>query len=219
MSIKSELQGSFLAGLLLVAPLAVTIVVLQFVVVRLGTLLNPVVEGTRLTNYTGGVQPAAQLLAALLLALTVTLLGFLAQRSIGQRLFGGFDRLVGIVPLVSTIYTGVRQVATALTNRSSQFERVVLVEYPQTDIYALGFVTAESPEAIASVVGEPAVHVFAPNSPNPTGGKLLVVPESRVHPTTLSVRRGLRLVMTTGVAETEADVAALDDADGSAAPQ
>lgn len=203
MTIRAELRRSFVAGLLLVAPLAVTLLVVRLSLSYLTGVLDPFVVTTGLTAYTQNDLLLAQVLAAVVLAAGVVGLGYLAQRSVGQRLFGGFDRLVGIVPLVSTVYTGVRQVASAMADRESRFESVVLVEYPRLGVYSIGFVTAESPEVAAAVAGEPTYNVFVPNSPNPTAGRLVLVPESRIHETDLNVGRGIRLIVTTGIAGSE----------------
>lgn len=203
MSIRAELRRSFVAGLLLLAPLAVTFLVVRLSLSYLADVLDPFVATTGLAAYTSNDQLLAQVVAAVVLAAAVIALGYVAQRSLGQRLFGGFDRIVGIVPLVSTVYTGVRQVASAMSSRESRFESVVLVEYPRLGVYSLGFVTGESPDVVAAVAGEPAYNVFVPNSPNPTGGRLVLVPESRIHHTDLPVGRGIRLIVTTGIAGSE----------------
>lgn len=208
MEIRTELRRSFLAGLVLVAPLAITLFVGQLAVRYLSDLLDPVVRVGGLASYTGNIQLLAQGLAAVLLAGIVVALGFIAQRQVGRRLFGGFDRLVAFVPLVSTVYSSVRQVGEALENRASKYEAVVLVEYPRLGVYSLGFVTGDAPTDATTVAGEPVHNVFVPNSPNPTAGNLILVPESRVHETTLSVRRGLRLIVTTGIADSRAELEA-----------
>lgn len=104
MSLSGRLRASFVTGLLLVTPLAVTLFVLQFVFVRTTGLLNPLVRATRLTTYTGTVEVVAQMLAALSIAAGITLLGYLASWGIGRRLFGGVERAIRLVPLVRTAY-------------------------------------------------------------------------------------------------------------------
>jgi len=120
--------------------------------------------------------------------------------------FGVVDRLVSLVPLVSVVYTGVRQVSDALTERDTRFRRVVLVEYPRLDVYSLGFITGEGPDVADEVSGESTSTVIVPHSPNPTVGHLIVVPESTLHGTEMSVRRTIRLLVTTGVAESADDL-------------
>jgi uncharacterized membrane protein len=199
MSLSGRLRASFVTGLLLVAPLAVTLFVLQFVFVRTTGLLNPLVRATRLASYTGNVQVIAQLLAALLIAGGITLLGYLASRRLGARLFGGVERAIRLVPLVRTVYFGVRQVSESLVQRSAGYDAVVLVEFPREGVYAVGFVTNEAPETTRRVTGEDLYTVFLPNSPNPTAGTLALVPDADVHEVDMSVRRGLRLLVTTGL--------------------
>ena len=55
----------------------------------------------------------------------------LAQWSVGRHLFGNLGRTVNSVPLVSTIYPAVKQVATSPVDRDSEYESGVLVEYPR----------------------------------------------------------------------------------------
>lgn len=199
MGLVSRFKSSFLAGLLLLAPLAVTAFVLQFAFVRLFGVLEPIVTATRLADYTANIQIAAQVLAIVLIVLFIVAIGFLADLSVGARLFGGFDRLIGLVPMVSVIYSGVRQVGNALAERENRYESVVLVEVPRENVYSIGFVTGDAPAVATDVAGETVYNVFIPNSPNPTAGRLLLVPSARLHETDLTVRQGLRLVVTTGI--------------------
>jgi uncharacterized membrane protein len=205
MSLSRRLRASFVTGLLLVTPLAVTLFVLQFVFVRTTGLLNPLVRATRLASYTGNVQIVAQLLAAVLIAAGITLLGYLASRRLGERLFGGVERAIRLVPLVRTVYFGVRQVSESLSQRTAGYDAVVLVEFPREGVYAVGFVTNEAPRAARRATDEDLYTVFLPNSPNPTAGTLSLVPVDEVHEVDMSVRRGLRLLVTTGLSVDDVD--------------
>lgn len=211
MRISRRVRDSFVAGLALVAPLVVTVFVLRILINWLTTFLNPVVKGTRLTQYTLNINEVAQVLALVIIVVTITLLGYVAQRSFGKRLFNWVDRGVSLVPLVSVIYSSVRQVANALTERSNRYESVVAVEYPREGVYTLGFVTGDSPRQVESVAQQETYNVFLPNSPNPTGGRLLLVPADQVHEVDISVRRGIRLLMTTGIAEQETEMVELQE--------
>lgn len=201
MSLAARLRGSFVAGLVLVAPLAVTVFVFQFVFVRLAGVMNPVVRGLGIASYVGNIQIVAQIATAVLIAVVVTALGDLASRRVGRRLFGSLERGVRLVPLVRTIYFGVQQVSESLMERSAGYDRVVLVEYPLEGSYVVGFVTNASPSAATDAVGEgeQTYTVFLPNSPNPTAGQLLLLRESDLIDVDISVRQGLRLLVTTGL--------------------
>lgn len=210
MSISVKVRNSFLAGLILVAPLAVTVFVLQFVFGWMTGILNPIVRATSLTAYTGNIEVVAQLLAAALLLGAIAAAGFLASWSIGQRLFGGFERGVRFIPIVRTVYFGVQQVGQSLSRSNTGYDRVALVEYPRRGIYAVGFVTNEAPRETTVTTEEPLYSVFLPNSPNPTAGRLILVPESQLVELDMNVKRGLRLLVTTGLSVDNGEVEVVD---------
>lgn len=201
MRIKTSLKSHFFAGLILVAPLVVTLVILRFILGWVTGLLNPVIEGTRLATVTANNVLLAQVVAAALLVVLITFLGALAERSVGKRLFGRTGQLVTFLPVVRTIYGSIRQMTSSVVNRSTDYEAVVYVEYPREGLYQIGLKTGDSPAELEDVAGEPAHNVFVPGSPNPTQGGLILVPDSRVHESDLSVRAAIRLLMTTGMTE------------------
>lgn len=84
-----------------------------------------------------------------------------------------------------------------------------MVEYPRPGLYALGFVTADSPAAVTDETGQPTQNVYFPNSPNPTNGHMALIPENQVTPLDMSVSRGIRLLVTTGIAESKEEIAEL----------
>jgi uncharacterized membrane protein len=194
----ARLRASFVAGLLVVAPLAVTLFVLDVAVDWLTGLLTGPIRATRLAEYVGS-EPLAQALAALTLALTIIVVGFVASNEAGRRLFGGFERGVGLLPVVRTVYFGVRQVSESLASPGDGFDRVVVAEFPRRGAYALGFVTNRAPRRVRERTGKDLLVVFFPHSPNPTAGKLAMLPEAELTELDMSVARGLRLVVTTGL--------------------
>lgn len=209
MNWKHRLRNSFITGLILIAPLAITILVLQFLLGWLTGSVEPLVLATDLSQFTRNIEYLAQLLALVILLAAIVLVGMVAQWGIADRLFGGFGRVIGVIPMVRVIYASVRQVSNSLTSSGSRYESVVLVEYPRDGMYAIGFVTAESPDPVQATIGE-AYNVYIPNSPNPTNGHLAMLPESEVHEIDMSVKRGVRLMITTGMAETSEDLEALE---------
>ena len=204
MGLKESLKSSFLTGALLVAPLVVTLVILRFLSDLLAGQLEPVVEGTRLATYTANN--------------AVTLLGAFANRPAGQRTLGRTSRLVGFVPVFRTIYGSVKQMASSVSTRDSEFDSAVYVEYERDGLYRLGLQTGHSPQDVEDVAGEPARNVFVPGSPNPTQGALLLVPESRVYDSDLSVRAAIRILMTTGMADGSRDDAVVELDEGEFPP-
>lgn len=203
MRISAAIKKSFVAGLILITPLVVTLFILRILANWLLQFVNPVVQGTRLTQYTGNIEAVAQILAVVLIVTAITFLGYLAQKAVGQRMFGNVGRIVNFIPLVNTIYTSVRQVADSLVNRETAYESVVLVEYPRKNVYSIGLVTGKSPTAIEEFRDQEVYNVFLPHSPNPTAGRLVLLPADQIHETDMSVRHGMRLILTTGIGSDE----------------
>jgi uncharacterized membrane protein len=217
MSLAGRVRNSFVAGALLVAPLAITLFVLQFVFVRISRALDPLVSATRLANYTANSRLLAQVLAAVLIAVGLTVVGYVASRSLGRRLFGSLERGVRLVPFVRTVYFGVRGVSESLFERVGGYESVVLVEFPRAGCHSVGFVTNRAPRAAQATSDEDLYAVFLPHSPNPTAGRLVLLPPGDLTELDMSVRQGLRLLITTGLS-VDAVEDELPDDDGEERP-
>jgi len=168
MSLRRTAKTSLVAGVALIAPLLVTVVAFQFVFGWIRGFLTPIVESIGLRSLVGNIDIVAEVLALALLVLALVTLGYLAQRSAGAYVFGVVDRLLGLVPILSVVYNGVRQVSDALTRQESRFESVVLVEYPHEGVYSFGFVTAETSER-ASPPGGDTDNVYRRSRPSASG--------------------------------------------------
>jgi uncharacterized membrane protein len=200
------IRNSFIAGFILILPLVITLYILQLLAGFALQFIDPVAQGTELERYTANVELVARILAVGLIIVSITILGYIAQTRTGQRLFGTFGRMVDVVPLVSTIYSTVRQMAASFSSTETAYDSLVLVEYPRKGVYAIGLVMNESPSAINEVAGSKAYNVFLPSSPSPASGRLIVVPEDQLCEVDLTVRQGLRLIMTTGAGSEEEDL-------------
>ncbi|MEF8773997.1 MAG: DUF502 domain-containing protein [Halobacteriales archaeon] len=194
------IRRSFVSGVLLVAPPAVTLFVFSFAFGWLVGLVDQVVRWAGPERLAEDVALVVRILAIVILVVVITFLGYLAQRGLGRRVFGRMGRVMNVIPLLSVVYGSVRQVADSLVERSSRYEDVVLVGYPHADSYVIGFVTGETPPELQAAVDRPTTLVYVPNSPNPTGGRMLVVPDDRLHETEMSIRNALRTTVTTGMA-------------------
>ncbi|MEX2356014.1 MAG: DUF502 domain-containing protein [Thermaerobacterales bacterium] len=136
----------------------------------------------------------------LLLTLAVVFgTGLLTTHLLGRRLIGLAEDIVGRLPLVSGIYGTVRQLVDAFTRQGSNFQRVVLIEYPRKGVWSLALVTADSQGEVQAQTQVETVNVFVPTTPNPTSGFLLMVPKSDIVPLQMSVQEGLRLIISGGV--------------------
>lgn len=200
MEVSRKIRESFISGLIIAAPVLLTLLILKILYDWSLILINPVVQGTELAMYTGNVEVVAQMVAGLSALLFITLLGATSKNYYGKKMIGEFGKLANIVPVFRTFYFTIKQVANSVVENESRFEKAVVVEYPRNGVYAIGFVTSES-NFIVSEESKPGLYnVFIPNSPNPTNGLLRMFSEDEISELDISIRKALRIVMTTGMA-------------------
>jgi len=197
----SMVKRGFVTGLVLIAPLAVTVFVIQLVYGWLVGAIRPVLQALPWLR-----GPYTEPLALVALFALITVGGIVFLYGFGDRLMRRFDNFMQDVPGISPIYRSVRQATTALTGDTESFEQVVLVHLPQSGLRVVGFVTAETPASLRGEdIDEPCYNVFVPMAPNPMGGFLIVVPEADVTKTDLTVSEGIQLVLTTGIGGQDED--------------
>ncbi len=206
MAVSTWIRNSFVTGLIVVTPILITVLVLRVLFGWLVGVVGPMVAAADVARYTADSELVAQIVTGLALLAVVTLLGALVRVGIGRRTLERVDSLLELVPVVRTIYAGVRQVANTFLDRSTEFETVVFVNV-DPGIYRIGFLAGDAPDTLREVAGQEVYNVFLPSSPNPTGGSLVLVEAEDVYESDLSVREGLRLLMTTGTATTEEEMA------------
>ena len=108
------------------------------------------------------------------------------------------------IPLLNKIYSTMKQVNEAFgSSNKSSFKQVVLVQFPQSGHYALGFVTGADHLDVQQKTGEKVLSVFVPTTPNPTSGFLLMVPESEIVKSEMSVADGIKFIISLGVVAPE----------------
>ena len=195
-------QRLFLTGLLTLLPIWLTWVVVKFVFVLLSDTSRPLI-GPLLHNLAVGNvamawldDPWVQTAIALLATLGVILLsGVMARRVLGQRLLRWFEALVGRIPLASTIYGSARKLLDILQTQPDGTQRVVLIDFPHTEMKSVGFVTRILRE---QGTGRELAAVYVPTTPNPTSGYLEVVPVEKLTPTDWTVDQAMSFIISGG---------------------
>jgi len=188
-----SLWNSFLAGLLVVVPIAASIGVLVWVFNTVTGWLVPV----RLPD---GRIPFHYRLVSLVVFLGVVLaVGWATRLVIGKRLLGISERLIGRVPVLNRTYGFMKEISqTLLSGRKTMFQRVVLVEFPRAGLYSVGFVTSDTGGEAQVRTKEHVLNVFVPTTPNPTSGFLVLVPATQVINMSMSVGEGMKMVISGG---------------------
>jgi len=187
-----RLRRYLITGLIVIAPIGVTVFVLSWLFQRLDPIL-----GRFLPDIAGRQIPGLGLAALVLILIVV---GWFSQRAIGRRALLTWNRLLERVPFARRVHSASAQIFSSVLEREKLFQHCALIEFPQPGSWALVFETADAPDEIQVSVGEPSVSVFLPTAPNPTSGYLLILPRSRVRRLQMSVEDGLKLVLSAGVA-------------------
>ncbi len=197
-------QANFWAGLVIVLPAVISIAVLIFL---FGTVANItdtllVFLPRSLTHHDRGAGPMYwywSLVALVLAVLLIAVVGLLARNYFGKRIIGWVDAALLRIPLLNKIYSATKQVNDAFssTNKAA-FRTVVLVEFPRAGVYSIGFITSDQHGEVQAKIGEMAVCVFIPTTPNPTSGFLIVVPDNKVTRLEMSVADGIKYIISLG---------------------
>lgn len=186
-----------LAGLLILVPAALTIYVLIALFRIMDGFFGPLVDRALSVFIEDAHVPGLGLVMTLLVIL---ILGWLSTNVGGRRLIAAFERLIQRVPVGRTIYAATKGVLEAVSkDQGEAFTRVVLIEYPKANLFALGFVTRGARWGAIDPRTEDLLLVFVPTTPNPTSGFLLLVPRTESVPLPFSVEEGIRMVISGGI--------------------
>ncbi len=200
--IQQDLKTDLIAGLLVVIPLATTIwisVTTSIWVIRFLTRVPKQI------NLFPDINPLLLSLIDLSIGLVVPLLsilliGLMARNFAGRWLLDWAERTLLVIPLVGNVYKTLKQILeTLLQDSRSKFSRVVLVEYPRRELWAIAFVTGTIKTAITTDLPTPMVSLFIPTAPNPTTGWYSLVPEEDVIDLDLPVEEAFKLVISGGI--------------------
>ena len=200
--VLARLKNYFVAGLLVLAPIFLTLLIIGYIV-RLADRLvvNPVFQMLPAEIDQASKIFMTKLLIAFLVFFFVCLVGLLARRFIFKQIFSMAEGFVQNIPIFSSVYSSLKEVAQAFFgDKSGVFKRVVFLEYPRKGIYAMGFVTQEKRWDIHEKTGREIVSVFVPSPPNPATGFFVFAPKEELIETAITVEEGIRMVLSGGAA-------------------
>lgn len=190
-TVLRKLRRYFFTGLIVIAPVGVTIVVLVWLFRTIDDILGEplrVAIGFRIPG-----------LGIVLLALVVTGVGWAVRLAAGRQMLHWWNEALARFPLTGRIYTAMSQIVQSIVGEQRRlFRRTVLIPYPTDGIWAVAFVTNEEAPVMSTIVGEPCVNVFVPTTPNPTSGFMLVVPRTRLKETRITVEEAMKLIISAG---------------------
>ena len=188
----------FITGLLIWIPLVITLWVLNLIVSTMDSTLLLLPESLQPATWLGVNIPG---LGVVLTLLVLLLTGLFAANIIGQRLVSMGEGLLARIPVVKSIYNGVKQVSDTLFSSSGQaFRKALLVRFPHSDAWTIAFLTGTPSGEVARRLDGDYISVYVPTTPNPTSGYLLIVPRAQVIELDMSVEEALKYVISMGVA-------------------
>jgi len=203
LTVGSRLRAYFLAGILVTAPISITLY-LAYLLFRaidetvrgvLPPSLNP---ETYLPDTWGSIGIPG--IGLIVLVVGLTIIGWLTAGFIGRLFLRVSEALLARIPAVRSLYGAVKQILeTVLANQSSAFREVVLVEYPRRGMWVIGFITGATEGEVQNLTEDTLINIFVPTTPNPTSGFLIFVPRDEITVLDMSVEEGIKMVVSAGI--------------------
>ncbi len=196
-TLRHHVRTVIVAGLLVIIPIWITFMLLQFLAVRLDGVLGPQVP--RFFRFFGYQVQEIPGLGIIVMVVAIYIVGLFARNLFGRQIVHLADRILGKVPIVRTVYLASKQLMeTVALQQDDGFKRVVLIEYPRRGIYVLAFVTSETTGEIRERTQQEMLNIFVPTTPNPTSGFLIFLPKDEVIPLDMSIEEGIKYVVSGG---------------------
>jgi uncharacterized membrane protein len=170
-SIFSKIRNNFIAGIVVLIPIGITLYLTLFLIRISGKIIPKEINPN---NYLPFDIPGVEILMAIVI---ITFTGWLSLSFLGKKFFEYFNNILKKIPILRTIYSAIGQMTESLTKKDNNQKSVVLLEYPRKGVWAVGFATKENDGIIKNKIKEEIINVFVPTTPNPTSGFLLMVPK------------------------------------------
>jgi uncharacterized membrane protein len=201
MSLAKNIRSGFISGLLLLAPVGVTVFVLQILISRIGRPTRDFffffIDRQLLDQF--WFSTLLDIVSFFIVICMITILGWFSRLLIGRFVVNRFDRLVSNVPLIRNIYLTVKQIIETFSQqKKAVFQHTVLFEYPRHGIWAIGFMTSDSKGEIQTRTSEEVINIFLPTTPNPTSGFLLMLPRKDVHFLDMAIGDAMKVIISGG---------------------
>ena len=191
-SILAKIRNYFIAGVVVLIPIGITIYLTLFLVSITSKILPKEINPNHYLPYN---VPGVEILMSVLL---ITLIGFLSLSFIGRKLLDVFDSILKKIPILRTIYSAIVQMTETFTKSDNKKKNVVLVEYPRKGSWAVGFATRENTGEISNKTQQKLINVFIPTTPNPTSGFLLMFPKEDVIYLDLTFEEASKFIVSAG---------------------
>ncbi|MCL3883755.1 DUF502 domain-containing protein [Marivita sp. GX14005] len=196
----THLRSSFLTGLVVIAPVSLTIWLIWTIMGWVDGVVLPLIPGRFSPEAYTGINLRG--IGVIIFLLFTIIVGWVAKGLIGRSLIRFAESLVERMPIVRSIYSGAKQIAeTIFAQTERNFEKACLIQYPRKGIWAIGFISTDARGEVAAkaeTAGD-LLSVFVPTTPNPTSGFLLFFPREDVIELDMSIEDAAKLVISAGL--------------------
>jgi len=186
-SLTQTIRSKLFAGLATLLPLYLTFIVIRFLFESLEKMSGPILKQFGLDIPGLGI---------ILTIILIYVLGLIVTNFLGRKIFDIGESIVKRVPIVSMIYTTLKQITDTFTKGTTDaFDGVVYIQYPRQGLWTMAFISGES----KNKDGIPYFHLFVPTTPNPTSGFFLMIPQADSISTGMTVEEGLKTIISGGL--------------------
>jgi uncharacterized membrane protein len=207
-SLGARLRAYFLAGILITAPIFVTLYIAWAFITYIDDKIVALIPARY--NPEQFLPFSIPGLGLVVLVVGLTLVGALTAGFVGRQFTRVSESVFARMPVIRGIYSATKQVfETVLAQKSQAFREAVLIEYPRKDLWTVAFVTGRPEGEIGQLASEEMLLIYVPTTPNPTSGFLLVVPKRETIPLAMTVEEAIKFVVSTGLVVPPERVAAL----------
>ena len=191
-SIFSKLRNNFIAGIVVLIPIGITLYLTLFFIRISGNIIPKEINPN---NYLPFNIPGVEIFVALIF---ITLIGWISLSFLGKKFFELFNNILKKIPILRTIYSAIGQMTESFTKSENKQKSVVLLEYPRKGVWAVGFATKENEGLIKDKINQDLINVFVPTTPNPTSGFLLMVPKKDLIYLEVSFEQASKFIVSAG---------------------
>ena len=204
----SNLRNNFLTGLAVIIPVFITAYLIWSTIGIVDSWVLPLITEKYAIDKFIGIDVKG--IGVIIFLLFTVFIGSLTKGYFGRTILKSVESLVDRMPVVRSIYNGIKQIAeTVFSQSNNSFERACLVEYPRKGIWAVAFVSTKTKGEASEKIGKnkDLFSIFLPTTPNPTSGFLLFLPEKDIIFLDMTVEDAAKLVISAGLV-TQKDIIA-----------
>ena len=192
----SRLRNYFIAGIVVLIPVGITIYLTIFTISISSKILPKEINPNHYLPYN---IPGLEIIITLII---ITFIGWLSLSFLGRKILDLFNNVLKKIPILRTIYSAIGQMTQTFTKNDSDKKNVVLVEYPRKGSWAVGFATKDNQGEISTKINKKLVNVFVPTTPNPTSGFLIMYPKEDLIYLDMSFEEASKFIVSAGTSIT-----------------